>query len=304
MALLPRASLALVLSSAFVLAVACSSTNKKTALPAGEGGEAGSSEAAGAPAVAGGGSAGEGGSGEPAPAAGAAGEVSEGGAGGSTSVESAAGAAGEGTVGAAGSGDVACMPSGSVGGLGFDTEPTYSVCRGGLALLPFLATDADPQFSCCGTSNAAYDFPLLGLSDSQGDGKGQLEFLVPADAPLTEQAVSAACSDGPSSSTAKISVTDSAPPTVGSVSEQIVTTNDTLQINGSHLGTVDRIRAIPLDDQASYAVRCNIDPETQSDDSVTCSFAFIPEGRYVISVFDAFCGAVSTPMFHVSKPID
>ncbi len=298
MALLSRASVALVLSSAFVLAVACGGNDKKSAPPLAEGGEAGSVGAAGASTV--GGNAGEGGSSEPTPSAGAAG-VAEGGTAGV--VEGAAGSAGSagaaGDVGAAGSGDVACLPSGSVTNLSFDTEPTYSVCRGGLALLPFDADASDPTFSCCGTSNAAYDFPLLGYSN--GDKGGEVVFLVPADAPLTEQAVAATCTGDAIATTAAIKVTDTAPPTVSSVTEQIATNDSVVQINGTHLGTVDRIRAIPIAAvDMDFPAYCTIDPESQSDDSVSCSFTYIPEGSYVISVFDANCGSVTTPMFHVT----
>jgi len=250
--------------------------------------------AAGAPAV--GGNAGEGGSVEPPPAAGAAGE-SEGGAGGVAGAESVAGAAGD---GAAGSGEVACEAQGSVTALSFDTEPTYSVCRGGIGLLPFSSDGSDGTFTCCGTSNAAYDFTLYGLSD--GDGGGLIGFAVPADAPLTEQAVSAECSGGPIATTAGILVTDTAPPVVSSVTEQISSSNGMVQVNGSHLTGVNQAAAVPLDDPAGSLVFCNIDPAAVADDSFTCTFGFLSPGHYRLVVAADSCGAVATLPFQVTKP--
>lgn len=303
MALLSRGSVALVLTSAFVLASACSSSNKKSAPPLADAGSAGE---AGAPAA--GGNAGEGGSGERPPVAGAAGE-SEGGAGGVAGAESVGGAAGDigaagevgaaGEAGAAGSGALACVPQGSVSNFSFDTEPTYSVCRGGIGYLPFSSNGSDATFTCCGTSNAAYDFPLLGIE--VGDGGGYMGFEVPADAPLTEQAVSATCTGDPITTTAGIKVTDTAPPFVGSVTEQISSNAATVQINGSHLSGVNTIGALSLDGAYQGLALCNIAPTSQTDATVTCSFGYLPAGQYAIIVMADSCGSITTPHFQVTS---
>jgi hypothetical protein len=282
----------LVLASACALSIAsgCGSSNPKKAvqIPS-DGGEAGATpDAVGGAAGAsepGPGVAGEGGTIEPG-AAGAAG---------------AAGALPEATGGDPGIPPLECTPSGAVSGLQFDTEPTYSICRDSLALLQFSVTDSDQLYTCCGSTNAAYDVELAGLSNN--DGGGNFTFVVPADAPLTEQSISADCGDGPVATSVAVKVTDTAPPLVTGTTTPEVVPNGTIVIQGSNLLGVDRVYVVPLDG-GNDSFYCNIDEQNSTATSVSCQVSGgASPGEYKISLFEAYCGSLE-PVSITVKPAE
>ena len=285
--------LALVVTGGLFVGSGCGSSkpNKAVMLP----GDAGAAGAADAGSDAGGAA----GVHEPG-AAGEAGAAGLGGAAGVTGDGGAAGSTPNSAAGAAGADGLACVPEGSVTGLEFDTEPTYSVCRGALALLPFTVQSSDQQYACCGTSNAAYDFALAGVSDN--DGGGNFTFLVPADAPLTEQAVSVDCESGTVPSTVAIKVTDTAPPVATSVATP-VNAGANIVITGSNLLAVDRVLLVPVDPEQEQPF-CNITAAASTATSVTCKLSGgTAPGDYQVTVFDAFCGSTA-PLTVTVKPVE
>jgi hypothetical protein len=288
--------LSLLVGSAVVLAAGCgSSDDKKKRHSQDEGGEGG--EGGGAESSAG------------AHSGGAGGDQANGATGGVSPIEAGAGGQGGGPLtigGAAGAEAMAgapgggapsfeCTPAGDEVGVSLSNEAIYQLCRGSVALLPFDIQSSDQQFKCCGTSSANYGVELAGLSNN--DGGGDFSFLVPDDAPLSQQGLSIACAGEPSADVVAIEVTDNAFPIVESVNTQINSAG-TLTITGQNLLNVANVRAVPLDPTAqSYF--CNIRGENTAT-QITCDFGGgIAYGDYKLSVFDESCGATNTPTFNV-----
>ena len=284
---------ALVLGGAFVAAIGCSSGSaKKAVLPGDDAGAAGAAEAAGGAA----------GASEPG-AAGAAGESPVGAAGaaeGGAAGAAEGGAAGAGEAGAAGAAPLACTPSGDVVGASFPTEPIYTVCRGAGQLVPYDVMSSPAEFTCCGVSDTTpipYDVVLSGVSN--GDGGGQVAFIVPEDAPLGAQTISAACSGGNVANNIALEVSDAAPPVVTGVTAS-VSVNGSPVVSGSNLSGVTYLAAVAADG-SNY--ECTFGPTSATDTSITCDLgADTPAGDYVMVAHQDDCGyAVNTPAF-VVKP--
>jgi len=288
----------LVTGCAWLLAIGCGSSNKKKAGPgedsAGAAGAAGSSEltpqggaAGSSPVESNAGAAGQGDSG----AGGAAGAAGQSAAGAAGSLDSA---------GAGGEGSLACLPQGNVTGLTVGTDGFLKVCRGARALASFSATVPDRSFTCCGASDSApeYEVTLGGLSN--GEGGGELQFVVPKAAPLGEQAITLTCSPGPAS-TFDIEVVDTLPPLVTGADTSVFPSDD-VHITGSHLLGVTEVVAVPVDGSWSRT-SCYITGDS-SDTSVICNFDGVNPGSYYLYVGETDCGyALEAPILEVKQPI-
>jgi hypothetical protein len=269
-------------------AVSCGSDDNKLRSEredtAGEAGQAGAPNA-GASGSSGGSESGGGEAGTPSvPVAGAGGEAGMPGGNG--------GAAGEAPV-------AACTPAGAVDGASFDSEPTYSVCRGARQYIDFTAAGSDPDFTCCGISSAAPPYPLqVSGVNTNADG-GFFTFLVPEDAPLGSQFVTVNCSSGELSGAIALNVSDSAPPIVTAVPDQ-VPWGDPLVITGTNLAGV----SVRLQGAGDVPYECLADTEQSDDTTITCSFGdFVPAGAYSVLVARGDCGfAATAPSFELLPP--
>jgi len=288
----------LLLGCAALFGVGCSddSSSKKRGDTAGEAGEAG--EPAGGAGGTGGGASGHGGM--PA-VAGEGGTPSEAGQGGAP-ILTEAGAAGASVseAGAAGAGPLgpgSCMPSG-------DTSPltlpgtAISVCRAARVESGFTASTGDPTFGCCGLSDTTQPYSVS-LSGVSGDGGGQLSFVVPADAPLGAQSITVTCSSGAATDPFKVLVTDTPAPVVTGLELSMIFEGDTLVIQGSNLGQVTRVVAVPVG--AGQTTDCIVDSGASTADSISCAFNG-PAGDYTVLVEQSDCGfAVNTPALTVGN---
>ena len=270
---------ALVLSTAFVLAVGCSSGNnkKKVVYPADDGGAAGatapSENAAGASGTAEVGAAGESGAAQ----GGASGEAG-----------AAQGGEAGASAGAAGESSLSCTPSGSVTGITLSTEPIYKACRGAIVLASFNATASDASFTCCGISNTAssYELELSGVSN--GDGGGDLALAVPLDAPIGAQTISAVCNETQPPSSIALEVTDVLVPAIQAVTAQITPAGN-LTITGLNLGGVTYVGAVSTASKATFD--CAFSPTSATNTSVVCNFdGAIAPGSYNLVVYQQDCG--------------
>lgn len=279
----------------FVLAAGCGSDDKKGASRA-DGGEAGAAaSAAGAEGGQAHGGSSAGTAGEPS-APGGAGEggapfVGTGGAGGGSPPLNEAGETSSGGFPA-----VDCAPEGVVAGLSYNSNKTFTVCRGGLARLELSVASSAQQFVCCGASSAGYDFEGRGVADN--DGGGDLSYVVPENSPLGAQTLNTTCSSGDIATPISINVTLAAPPVVDTVTAT-VSTNGNLTVVGSNLGGVDRMQLVPVDPTGEQYY-CNIDEQTATAESVTCKLTGgLAAGEYTVRVFAAYCGALNSPKFTV-----
>ena len=228
----------LIISSAVVLSVSCSSaTKKKVVLYAADGGAAGETAIVVAgDAGAGGNDAGAAGTALEA-GAGGAGGASEAGAGGALEA-GAGGALGEG--GSAGVPQVsACEQSGSLTGASFKQfDDTPVVCRGSTIRNGFNGSAA-ADFSCCAAfaSVPTSAFAVSGVTNN--DGGGYVNLTVPANAPLGRQTLDVSCpdSDGVSLSPALQIVT----PAVVTGIDASIHQGETLTIMGTDFDSVSNI---------------------------------------------------------------
>ena len=295
-----RGAVGLVLASAWLLASACGSSDKKGVLSPGEAGAAGASEAGSTAAGGAAGAsvlpaAGEGGTaGVASPAAGAGGDSSV----------TAAGAAGEpssssaGAAGAAGAGALACSPVGATTNVIIDGEPIYKACRGALILASFTAGTSDSEFTCCATAatSHAYAGEVTGYYTA-ADGTGLFGFVVPDGAPLGSQALAVTCSDGLAENTISLDISDAAPPVLESITAQLEA-NQNLTIQGTGLLGVTTVQAVP--DSGDTSVDCFIHAGT-TDTTLVCDFdGSINPGKYSLVVQSDQCGyALAAPSFTI-----
>lgn len=279
----------LLITCAAALGTGCSDdSSKKKAGSAGEAGEAGE------PGQAAGGKGGAG-SGGMTPVAGEGGMPSEAGQGGATpAMAGAAGAAEAGATssegGAGGAPTFACTSSGTVAGLSFLSEGPQTVCRGARIQAGFNANDALGRFLCCGVSDTAapYGVELNGLAKPEVT-FGEVSLLVPTDAPLGAQSITATCTDGPAANTLDLIVTDVAVPVVTGISPVTISTSQTITLTGQGLDQVTQVLAVP-DDANNPTVPCNPLGET-TPTTASCSFDGIAPGNYKIVASENNCGA-------------
>jgi len=288
----------LLVGSAALLGVGCSddSGSKKRGGTAGEAGEAGES-VGGAGGT--GGAAGHGGT---MAVAGEGGVRSEAGQGGAPSLgEAGAAGASVAEAGAAGAGPLgpgACVPTGNVSAVTLPGTP-ISVCRAARVESGFTASTGDPTFGCCGVSDTSQPYSVS-LSGISGDGGGQLSFVVPADAPLGAQSVTVTCSSGQATNAFQVLVTDTPAPVVTGLESSLIFVGDTLVIQGSDLGQVTRVVAVPVG--AGQATDCIVDSAASTADSISCVFNGAA-GDYTVVVEQPDCGfAVNTPALTVGDP--
>jgi len=323
MALLERSTalcLVLLCGTTFGLAGGCGSSEDKKAHPAGE--DAG---AAGAEPTGSGGSSSEGGkngsSGGPSQAsAGEAGNVAGGadnGSGGQTTSGdggtglSAPGGAG-GQSGAPDTGEggapplAECSPDGSATNLDATSDNIYRICPGALVRVPFDVYDATDSFTCCGVADGKPAFGVTLLGEFNHDGGGNLEFIVPTDAPHGSYSLELTCPTEPATQSISLEVGGTPAPVVQSVHAEITPNGDML-VQGLNLDTVTRVAAIRASDRQSY--ECPFDPKTQQTaTSLTCNFGGnIPKSVgndfFYLDVFTDGCGfAPNPPMFKVTQP--
>ena len=313
MSFCPRHSavLGLLVGSACLAAVGCSSDKNKQVRYVGEagaGGEAGASVPAadaGAPPEATGATGGAsapseaGQGGAPEAAAGAAGEAGALSAAGTGGVVASGGSAGSsGAVASGGSGGAitACQPSGDAYSVALDTPvgDAPKACRGAVVTNGFTGT-ADKSFTCCGTADVGYSVGVTGRGN--GDGGGQVALIVPADAPLGAQSVSLTCAPGPVKYSVDINVTATLAPVVTGV----VYNNGALTVSGVHLTGVTAVNAV-LAGTLTFAggSNCFINQSNLTDTSLSCAFDGISPGDYLVALEQADCGfAVNTPKFTV-----
>jgi len=268
--------LALFTGCAVMLAVGCGSDAKKTAQTPDD--SAGAAGAAGSPDVTPeGGSAGS----TVVPNdAGAAGQAE-----GGTAGDASAGAAGDGA-GAGGDGPLACAPDGTAVGVEVSKDGFLKVCRGALALADFSASESEATFTCCGTSDTTEPYAVAVDGWTNHDAGGLLAFAVPEGAPSGEQSITLACSE-PASNTFDIEVTETLAPVVTSA-EPSIGPYDNLHITGTHLASVDRIIAYPVEG-ISTGISCGIVGDS-TDTSVTCNFDGLNAGNYLLFVGLTDCG--------------
>jgi hypothetical protein len=264
------------LSSVVLLAVSCGSDDEKLKASrddaGGEAGQAGAAPGPGGPAGGSNGAAGE--AGETSSAGTPAGPV--GGAGGEAgaAIGAAAGAGGEPPI-------AACTPNGNALGVQLDSEPMYTVCRDARQIIPFQATDAAPEFTCCGlsASKPAYGLELAALSNPEGG--GDFSFMIPAGAPLGAQFLTVTCAGGAADEGFSLEVSNGVAPVVAAVNE-LVASGDPLTITGTNLANVTRITVVGPE-TATY--ECGI--EAQEETSIVCSFGsgVLSEGDYQLFVY-------------------
>jgi hypothetical protein len=282
----------LLIGCAAALGTGCSDDNtKKKAGSAGEAGEAGEA----GQAASGAGGKGGAGSGGMTPVAGEGGLPSEAGQGGAApGMAGAAGAAEAGATssegGAGGAPGFACTPSGTVTGVTFVSEGAQTVCRGARIQASFNANDALGRFLCCGVSDTTtpYGVELKGVTNIEAT-FGVISLIVPTDAPLGPQSISATCSDGPATNTLDIDVSDATVPVVTEISPVTFSSNQTITLTGEHLDQVSQVFAVP-DDPSNSSAECFISAEATSG-SLSCSFDGIAPGQYKIVATENNCGA-------------
>jgi hypothetical protein len=289
----------LLVGSAALLGVGCSddSGSKKRGGTSGEAGEAGE------PAVGGGnGGGGAGGHGGMPAVAGEGGTPSEAGQGGApTLAEAGAAGASIAEAGAAGAGPLgpdSCTPSGNVGPVTLPGTP-ITVCRAARVESGFTSNSGDPSFGCCGVSDTSRPYGVA-VSGISSDGGGQLSFVVPADAPLGAQSVKVTCSSGQATNSFQVVVTDTPAPVVTGLDSSFIFGGDTLVINGSNLGQVSRVVAVPVG--AGQAADCAVDSAASTASSISCVLDAL-DGDYTVVVEQSDCGfAVNTPVVTVATP--
>jgi hypothetical protein len=211
-----------------------------------------------------------------------------------------AGAGGESDAGTAGAGPLACAPTGYTGPAAFPGKLTvpgdieFKACRGGTARLVTAAHDTDPTFTCCAKANEIDH--SVELSGAKFGANGvSLALPVPDEAPSGEVRFDVTCSSG-FAGTLKIFVNEGAPPVVTGLAASAMFANDTLVINGTHLGAVTSATAI----SGNQGFACAID--AQSATSISCHFTDIPAGNYTIELHDDDCGsAIERPALTI-KP--
>ena len=219
----------------------------------------------------------------------------------------AAGQAGASDTDAGGAPAVAeCVTDGSATNLDATSDAIYQVCPGALVRVPFSVYDATDSFSCCGVSDGMPRFGVTLSGEYNHDGGGNLEFIVPQDAPLGSYALELTCPTEPATQSISLEVGGTPAPVVQSVHAEITPNGDML-VQGLNLDTVTRVAAIRASDRQSY--ECPFDPKTQQTaTSLTCNFGGnIPKSVgndfFYLDVFTDGCGfAPNPPMFKVTQP--
>lgn len=199
-----------------------------------------------------------------------------------------------------------CNTEGSATNLDATSDAIYRICPGALVRVPFDVYDATDSFSCCGVAGAKPAFGVTLLGEYNHDGGGNLEFVVPANAPYGSYALELTCPTDPATQSLSLEVGNTAAPLVESVDGEITPDSD-MRVNGLNLGTVTRVAAIRASDHRSY--ECVFDPKTQQTaTSITCNFGNkIPKSVgndfFYIDVFTDGCGfAPNPPTFKVMLP--
>jgi hypothetical protein len=300
----------LLVGCAAVIGVGCSSDTAKkvTHTPVGEAGAAGEAgEASGGR----GGSGGSSGKGGATPAGGEAGAQSEAGQGGAAAGApaggapdvSVAGAAGESSAaGAGGEGPLACAPSGTTYGVNIDPENLQTVCRGAQVIVNIDASDSDASFTCCGVSNTApsYALPVDGVTG----GSSFFSFVVPTQAPLGVQSITATCTSGEANNTLDVNVVNTPAPAVDGLAQTLLSSGDAVVIYGSNFDPAsDQITAV-LDADPSSTSQCYVDTTASTSTSITCNFDGINAGDYTIVLQQSNCGyAIHTPALTIQQSL-
>jgi hypothetical protein len=194
----------------------------------------------------------------------------------------------------------ACSVEGSVTGLSVLTEPIYQGCHGGLMKIDFSADASSDTFKCCAstTSDPSFGGAVLGVPNQ--DGGGAIWVEVPAAAPSGTFALNLVCPSDPSESAVSIEIHDQPAPVVSGISNQQIAPGEVVTISGENLGSVSSIMATSRSGNIAF---CDIDAQTQTASSVSCSFdAIAPSADetdlYTLEVADETCGyAQNRPTF-------